>query len=289
MSENIFVVGLGNMGAALAKTLLDSNYKVTVWNRTASKAESLVKEGALLAESVAEGTAANDLVVICLGTYEDSLAVLNQCTDLSGKTLIQLTTASADDARDMQNWVQQKGGLYLDGAILAFPSGVGSPECMLIMAGTEAAWLAGEVVVRTLGPASQYMGDNVAAPAALDFALIFPGLTLMMSVIQGIHALEGTGVSAETYAAIVGPVIGSYGPLINDMMAKIESQEFSDTEASLGVWQAAIEHAAGSFRGKGKNLEFVDAVNSLLVNATAKGHGAEDLTAVIKYMRQSSS
>jgi hypothetical protein len=72
------------------------------------------------------------------------------------------------------------------------------------------------------------------------------------------------------------------------MAAKIESQEFSDTEASLGAWQAAIEHAASSFRGEGKNLEFVDAVSSLLTNAIAEGHGADDLTAIIKYMRQHS-
>lgn len=36
MSKNIFVVGLGNMGAALAKTLLETGHQVTVWNRTAS-------------------------------------------------------------------------------------------------------------------------------------------------------------------------------------------------------------------------------------------------------------
>lgn len=289
MSKNIFVVGLGNMGAALAKTLLETGHQVTVWNRTASRAEALIRDGASLAESVTEGIAANDLVVICLGTYEDSLGALSQCSNLSGKTLIQLTTASADDARDMQNWVQQKGGLYLDGAILAFPSGIGTPECMLLMAGSEAAWSTGESVVRTLGPASQYMGDNVAAPAALDFALIFPSLVLMMSVIQGIHALEGTGVSTEAYVAMVAPLFGDFGPRITDMATKIERQEFSDTEASLGVWQAAIEHAASSFRGKEKNFEFVDAVNSLLTNAIAKGHGADDLAALINHLRQPSS
>jgi 3-hydroxyisobutyrate dehydrogenase-like beta-hydroxyacid dehydrogenase len=288
MSKKVFVVGLGNMGAALAETLVEAGYQVTVWNRTASKAEGLIKEGATLAKSVAEGMSANDLIVICLGTYEDSLSVLNQCPDLSGKTLVQLTTASADNARDMQNWVQQKGGLYLDGAIISFPRGIGSPECALLMAGSEAAWSAGETIVKTLGPASQYMGDNLAAPAALDFALILPSLALMTAVIQGIHALEGAGVSTETYAGMVAPMFGNFGPTITDMAIKIESQEFSDTEASLGVWQAAIEHASAGFRAEGKNLEFVDAVNTLLTNAVAGGHGADDLTALIKYMRQPS-
>jgi 3-hydroxyisobutyrate dehydrogenase-like beta-hydroxyacid dehydrogenase len=179
--------------------------------------------------------------------------------------------------------------LYLDGAILAFPSGVGSQECRLLVAGRQEAWTGGEEVVKALGPASQYMGDNVAGPAALDFALIFPSLALMMSVIQGIHTLEGTGVSTETYVEMIAPIFGSLGPIIRQMAQKIEAQEFSDTEASLGVWQSAIEHPISSFKREGKNLDLVDAVNVLLKRGVASGLGSEDLTALIKHLRKSVS
>jgi 3-hydroxyisobutyrate dehydrogenase-like beta-hydroxyacid dehydrogenase len=215
--------------------------------------------------------------------------VFDKCASFSGKTLIQLTTASGEEATDMQNWVQQKDGLYLDGAILAFPSGVGSQECRLLVAGRQEAWTGGEEVVKALGPASQYMGDNVAGPAALDFALIFPSLALMMSVIQGIHTLEGTGVSTETYVEMIAPIFGSLGPIIRQMAQKIEAQEFSDTEASLGVWQSAIEHPISSFKREGKNLDLVDAVNVLLKRGVASGLGSEDLTALIKHLRKSVS
>jgi 3-hydroxyisobutyrate dehydrogenase-like beta-hydroxyacid dehydrogenase len=289
MPKKIFVVGLGNMGFALANTLLLKGYRLTVWNRTRSKAQPLIEQGAFLAESVAEGISNNDVIVICLGNYQDSINVFDQCASFSGKTLIQLTTASGEEATDMQNWVQQKDGLYLDGAILAFPSGVGSQEGRLLVAGRQEAWAGGEEVVKALGPASQYMGDNVAGPAALDFALIFPSLALMMSVIQGIHTLEGTGVSTETYVEMIAPIFGSLGPIIRQMAQKIEAQEFSDTEASLGVWQSAIEHPISSFKREGKNLDLVDAVNVLLKRGVASGLGSEDLTALIKHLRKSVS
>lgn len=35
------VIGLGQMGSTLAQLLLDSGYRVTVWNRTAAKADAL--------------------------------------------------------------------------------------------------------------------------------------------------------------------------------------------------------------------------------------------------------
>jgi 3-hydroxyisobutyrate dehydrogenase-like beta-hydroxyacid dehydrogenase len=55
MSKRVLVVGLGNMGSALAKTLLGTGYDVSVWNRTPSKADPLIEQGASLAQSVAEG------------------------------------------------------------------------------------------------------------------------------------------------------------------------------------------------------------------------------------------
>ena len=215
--------------------------------------------------------------------------VLNECVSLAGKTIIQLTSASGEEARDMRNWIQQKKGLYLDGAILAFPSGIGTQECRLLMAGSEAAWVSGETVVKALGPSSHYMGDNVASPAALDFALIFPSLALMMSVVQGIHSLEGSGVSIETYVEMISPIFGPFGQQIKQMAQKIEEQEFKDTEASLGVWQAAIEHPISTLKDEGKNLDLVNAVSVLLQEGVANGLGAEDLTAIIKYMRKSDS
>ena len=289
MSKRVLVVGLGNMGSALVKTLLGTGYDVSVWNRTPSKADELVEQGASLAESVAEGVTNNEVIVICLGNYQDSMKVLNQCASFAGKTIIQLTSASGEEARDMQNWVQQKNGLYLDGAILAFPSGIGTQECRLLMAGSEAAWVSGEAVIKALGPSSHYMGENVASPAALDFALIFPSLALMISVVQGIHSLEGSGVSIETYVEMISPIFGPFGHQIKQVAQKIEQQEFKDTEASLGVWQAAIEHPISTLKDEGKNLDLVNAVSVLLQEGIASGLGAEDLTAILKYMRKSDS
>ena len=86
-------------------------------------------------------------------------------------------------AAQMEEWAEKKGARYLDGAIIAYPSGIGTPGSMLIMAGDEAAWVASEALIRVLGPASRYVGSDVAVPAALDFAIIFQ-CCVTASVIQ---------------------------------------------------------------------------------------------------------
>ena len=115
MLHRVLVIGLGSMGSALAATLLKNDYAVAVWNRTESKGAPLVEAGATLAGCVAEGIDANDLIVICVSNYPDAALLLEDSGDLSGKTVVQLTTASSSDARVMEAWVIQRGGLYLDG------------------------------------------------------------------------------------------------------------------------------------------------------------------------------
>src|SRR5690606_37357618 len=63
------VIGLGQMGSTLARLLLDSGYRVTVWNRTAAKAEPLVARGAELAPTALAAVSASRVVVVCVHDY----------------------------------------------------------------------------------------------------------------------------------------------------------------------------------------------------------------------------
>jgi len=101
VNQNVMVVGLGLMGSALGKTLLENDYPVAVWNRTPQKTEPLVALGARAMLSVSEGVHESDTILLCLRNYDDCFAVLDDCPSLAGKTVIQLTTASAGQAAQM--------------------------------------------------------------------------------------------------------------------------------------------------------------------------------------------
>ena len=64
--ERIAFIGLGIMGSPMAKRLLAAGYPLTVWNRTASRAESLQAEGADVAASPAEAVREADVVITML-------------------------------------------------------------------------------------------------------------------------------------------------------------------------------------------------------------------------------
>ena len=60
-------LGTGRMGAAMAARLLKAGHPVTVWNRTAAKAQALAEHGATVAGSIAE-LAGQDIVFVMVST-----------------------------------------------------------------------------------------------------------------------------------------------------------------------------------------------------------------------------
>jgi 3-hydroxyisobutyrate dehydrogenase-like beta-hydroxyacid dehydrogenase len=62
----VSVLGMGEMGRALAGALVDAGYPVTVWIRSPGRTGTLAERGAAVAPTVAEAVAAGRLVVVCL-------------------------------------------------------------------------------------------------------------------------------------------------------------------------------------------------------------------------------
>src|ERR1700759_2989718 len=72
---NIGFLGLGNMGEPIAANLISAGHQVTVWNRTASKADALTQKGAKLAKDVA-AAARNEIVFPMLADDNSVRSVL---------------------------------------------------------------------------------------------------------------------------------------------------------------------------------------------------------------------
>ncbi len=286
MANKVLVIGLGSMGSALAIALLKNDYEVTVWNRTASKAEPLLKAGAIQAGSVAEGVGANKLIVICVSNYDDTALLLEGSGDLSDKTFIQLTTASASEAKIMEAWAIQKGGLYLDGEILAGPSDIGTKEAMFVVAGSQDAWRVSESVVKCLAVGSRYLGENVTEPTALNTAAILPMLGGIMGMIQGIQIVEKEGMDVGKCVDIIADLFESGDQIgIRRQGNAIARNAFGDSDEAIETWEAICSRLLEGYANQGINVELLRLMRDLLNRAIKVGYGGEEAAAVIKVMR----
>ena len=116
---SIGFIGLGNLGSAICKRLTDVGEEVIVYNRTKSKVENLSYE---IANTPKDLISQCDTVFMCLF---DSPAVKNILTskdgllseDLSGKTIIDLSTNHYDDVLEFHTLVEEKNGFYLESPV----------------------------------------------------------------------------------------------------------------------------------------------------------------------------
>jgi 3-hydroxyisobutyrate dehydrogenase-like beta-hydroxyacid dehydrogenase len=126
--KGVTVLGLGAMGSALTRAFLTAGRPATVWYRTPEKAAALVAAGAATTGTAEAAVAANRLVVVRLRDHRSVHEVLDPVGDaLAGRVLLNLTTGTPEQARELDAWARERGAEHLDGGIMAVPGCSGVP------------------------------------------------------------------------------------------------------------------------------------------------------------------
>ncbi|AKH84798.1 6-phosphogluconate dehydrogenase [Streptomyces sp. CNQ-509] len=284
----VAVLGLGLMGHALAAALLRAGHPTTVWNRTAAKADDLVAAGAVRAETPAAAVAAAPLVIACVTDYDALHAFLDPVYPdaLRGRTLVNLTSGSSAQARDTAAWAGGRGLTYLDGAIMANPSAIGTGEATIVVSGPRAEFDRYAPALRALAGDIPYLGADRGLTALHEMAVV----SLMWSLLNGwLHgaALVGTaGVSAVEYAAVAEKGMRAVLGWLPGYAEQIDTGTFPTDDATLDTHRAAMAHLVQESESLGVNAEFPALIKSLADRAAAAGHGGEGYPVMIEEFRR---
>ncbi len=117
---NVAFLGLGVMGAPMAGHLQKEGHNVTVYNRTAAKAQAWAQQhGGAFKATIAEAVAGAELVMMCVGDDRDVLEVGHAALAAmgAGATLVDHTTASAGSARALDAAARARGLTFLDAPV----------------------------------------------------------------------------------------------------------------------------------------------------------------------------
>ena len=176
--SDISVIGLGKMGSAIASALLRSGRSVTVWNRATEKAAPLIEAGAVLASSPQEAVAASEAIMVCIKTHKTTTELLKPLSgELSGKTIIDLSTGGAEEANELVEVLTAAGAQWHIGMINAYPSGIGKKDTAILCAGPPEVWDRWEDAIRVLGGAAAHVGTEATAiwDAFERYCFVSPG------------------------------------------------------------------------------------------------------------------
>ncbi|MFE8958977.1 NAD(P)-dependent oxidoreductase [Streptomyces iakyrus] len=278
----VTVIGLGLMGQALAGAFLRAGHPTTVWNRTAGKADGLVAEGARAAATVGDAIAAGSLTVICVTDYRAVHETLGAAdVELDGTTLINLTSGDSGQARETARWAEARGARYLDGAVMAVPPTIGTPDAVILHSGARSDFDAHEQTLGALGTVT-YLGADHGLASLYDAA----GLVMMWSVLnawlQGTALLRTAGVDAGTYAPFAQRMAAGVADWLPGYAEQIDRGSFPAEVSALETDVRAMAHLIEESEAAGVNAELPRLLKAMADRAVAAGHGKEQYPVLIE-------
>lgn len=275
----VTILGLGLMGSALAGAFLRAGHPTTVWNRSGAKADPLVAAGAHRADTVEDALAASPLVVACV--LDD--AVLHSVLDpvaraLAGRTLVNLTSGTPENARANAAWAERHDFEHLDGKILAFPSTVGGPDAFLFFSGAQATFAAHEPALSALGSAN-YLGEDAGLASLYDLGIVGLMYGVLTGFVHGLAMLRADGVDPDAFVPFATAAMG-FMPLA-DVAEQISTGDYGGREAQLDMQVAYMEHLIEVSETRNIDPAFPVYVKNLMQRAIADGHGKDDFGRLI--------
>ena len=283
-NTSVSVIGLGLMGSALAEALLNAGHEVTVWNRSPTKAKPLTIKGASGASSVSDAVSASDVTLVCVTGHDATMELMNNTqVPTDGKTLVQLSTMTAEESRDLARWAEAKGMQYLDGAIFGLPSNVIGGKATIIYSGPKDVFDANEPLFAALG-AAKHLSSDVGASVTFDRVWYAFGFALSMAFMQGAAMAHAQGFSLDVYFDMVK----ARSPIMIEQCLKggerIAARSYEDTDAPMEVWIHTFEGTLSMCRDLGVDDSLPSVVMNHFKRASASGYADSDLAAVFEVL-----
>ncbi|QFG22056.1 NAD(P)-dependent oxidoreductase [Actinomadura sp. WMMB 499] len=280
----VTVLGLGDMGSAIAGTFVDRGYRTTVWNRTASKAEPLADAGATATGTAAEAVAASPLVVICLldGTaVDDVLGAVGGA--VAGKVLVNLTSGSPAQARANERWAKEHGAEYIDGKLMGDPPYIGTPNISIPLSGPRGAFEAHESTLRELGGIG-YHGEDAGFAAVEFMAQVAMGYELLIGYLHVLRLVRAEGMDVTEFAGRVAGSMAGYPPLLTGIAQAVADGEYPPDLGSLRVQAALMDDMIGHRESVGVEAVRMREVKELMDRRIADGHGEQGFSSLIELL-----
>lgn len=286
--SDVTVIGLGKMGAALARAFLRAGHRVTVWNRTANRASSLQQAGAVFEASAGAAIQASPWVVVCVSDATATRAILaapEVATALAGRTLVQLSSSTPQEARVLDAWVRGQGADFLSGAILAWPSQMGTEQASIVVSGPSAVLRRHESMLRALVGTLEHAGEAVGAACALCAAVLSYMAGHRLGVAHGARICEAEGLKLSDFGETLAAFAPGLGQDSRHMARVIESGRFANPETSLETVGGDIARLVQLSREGNLSDALPRFAAGIFQQALAAGYGAEETAAVFKVLQ----
>jgi 3-hydroxyisobutyrate dehydrogenase-like beta-hydroxyacid dehydrogenase len=274
----VTILGLGKMGVAVANALVTAGYETTVWNRSPGK----VIKGAVHASSAKEAIAASPVV---LAVVTDGATVRELYQGSTGGALINLATGTPDEAAEMAAWAEQQAISYLDGAMLAVPQQVATPDAQFLYSGSEKVFADNQKLLDVLAT-SRYLGPDPAVAELWDTALLGVGYSTLLGFFHAAALLDTVNTKPSEFLPLVDQWVKGMVAWLTELSAEIESGDYSGAVSPVDLNRVAAANLVNTSLDRGVSAETLAPFRALLDRRSADGHGIDSLSSLFELLKK---
>ncbi|AGJ56928.1 3-hydroxyisobutyrate dehydrogenase [Streptomyces sp. PAMC 26508] len=277
------------MGRAMTRTLLTAGHPVTVWNRTAGRADGLVEDGATLAATPREAIEASGLVLLSLTDYQAMYDVLGGATaSLAGRTLVNLSSDTPERTREAAAWAAGHGAAFLTGGVMVPAPMVGTEAAHVYYSGPEEVMRARRDTLALLGT-PRYLGEDPGLAQLMYQAQLAVFLTALSGLMHATAMLGAAGMKAEEVLPELLSMADSTGDILRAGEEKpgaaLDAGEHPGDLSTVTMMGATSDHIVEASTSLGLDLALPRAVQAHYRRAIEDGHGGDNWTRIIDGIR----
>ena len=267
----IAVIGLGNMGRALAQALARDGRQVAGWNRSPRAPQpdlaAVVREADMLL-----------LVSLSYDTTRETLRPVDG--DLAGKTVVSFCSGLPQEAESFAAWANGQGARAADVAVMGYPSDVGSERVLFLHAGEPELCATVQEQIAPVGPRHRHVGASLGGAKTFDNVLLARNYAWMMSYLQAAAIARASGIDTTLFTDVAMDLLGPLFSNIQRAKAEIAAGSFAPaTQAALSVHQKALSVAAAMAAQNGASTPILAETLAAMKRAIAKGYGDREIAA----------
>ncbi len=226
--SKVGLIGLGLMGRPMGHNLLKAGYLLTVWNRTASRAESLVAAGAKLANSPQDVAAASDVLITIVSDPHALEEVLSGGSGKGagalgalrpGSIYIDSSTVSPSLARKVAADCEERDVAFLDAPVTGGTWGAEKGELVFMVGGDAQVLKDAEPVFSVMGKRWFHLGPN-GAGQTIKLAMNLILALEVDALAEGLALVTAAGLQGEKLVEVLqssmgrAPVLDVKAPLL---------------------------------------------------------------------------
>ncbi len=284
MGSAVTVIGAGNMGSALVRAFNDAGHSVTVWNRTADKADAL-SDAATPQPDLLEAVRGAQLIVVSISDYDvcQSLLFTSEVGQAAtGKMFVNMTSGTPEDGRVGVSWAKEHGVRYLDSAILAYPSYIATEYATIFYSGERAVYDDALPVLAALAQNSVFVSESVGAAAAVDCAILEAYYGGCLAFLHGAAICASEGVPTDEFFAYKSAFVGLIDITADVARPMVASRDYDGTDCTLNTHVAALQHIVRLSRQGGLDDRLPSTLHDLYAAAIKQGLGSKELPAAFE-------